>query len=615
MSVDEAIKDALKQVLSEDGGSGASVDDPRRLGRIHPLLAPTMEHVLISGIYGDKDKDWFDAGRRYHKNKTVCEQLIRVGRSPKPDWAAPDQIYSMFFEISELTDSAPVPDELRKAAAEAAVQMRVPDVSFFSRFPLTVIKARDAKEAARTIAGYLAQAQAEGWRIGSARALVDDWRNEYELTKGEEQTVMRFDMRPMLTSPSRLDLVALTLIAGTSKLDEVIRNFDSMGSWPEAFAAAGLSFVDTSERKTQSVGLPTSKEQTAPDIFYDLRNRTICWNEEALKKLMRIKVQLMGKASTLEMLASDIEYLLVLARSDEWKGAEQLFRRVPNGFTSTLQDGQSLDDCDALGLSRVLSKISRVVQDRSNPALKVAESLAEFAATGGFTIRYEQSVSPHPMQAVRSTVADAPSRSLTSSAPVEQTAVAGPPGGVARYRQHFRPFNLRDRINMLNGFYGCVGSWTVLLKEPDYINAAARESVDVSPKTMGFVTNSKQLYLNADQVQTVSKLTYAYIRHPTVTTLHGPTFSDALCYGFYRLVCMFVGKDEFPIEDDVIQHARDLKKWEWDAMLKVPANRRHQLVLQRIKTTLQFMKELGEGTPLESAVAKAQKKLRWRFAD
>ena len=113
MSADEIIQAALKEVLS-DNGSGASVDDPRQLGRIHPLLAPSIEHVLISGIYGDKDKDWFDAGRRYHKDNSVCEQLIRVSRIPKPDWAKPDQTYSMFFEISQLSDSAPVPDDFRK---------------------------------------------------------------------------------------------------------------------------------------------------------------------------------------------------------------------------------------------------------------------------------------------------------------------------------------------------------------------------------------------------------------------------------------------------------------------------------------------------------------------
>jgi len=81
------------------------------------------------------------------------------------------------------------------------------------------------------------------------------------------------------------------------------------------------------------------------------------------------------------------------------------------------------------------------------------------------------------------------------------------------------------------------------------------------------------------------------------------------------LVCNFVGKHENLTEDDVIQHARNLKHWEWEAMTKGAANRSQRLVLQRIKPTLEFMKELGERTPLESVVAKAQKKVRWRFVD
>jgi hypothetical protein len=605
MSADEIIQAALKEVLS-DTGSGASVDDPRRLGRIHPLLAPSIERVLISGVYGEKDRDWFDAGRRYHKINSVCEQLVRVGRNPKPDWAKLDHIYSMFFDISQLTDSAPVPDDLRKAAAEATLKIPVADASLLSQFPLTVIKAHDAKEAARTIAGYLAQAQAAGWRVGSARALIDEWRNEYDLTKGEDKTVFRFDMRPMLTSASRLELVALTLIAGTPKLEEVIRNFASMDSWPEAFARAGLSFVDTSEKKTQSDAASTGKQQRVPDILYDVSKRTICWNQEALKKLMRVRVKLVGTVSSIEITASDLLSLLVLARSGDWKGADHLFQQVPAGFASTLQDGQRVNDTDASALSAELWKIHKAVEDRSNPMLKVAESLAKLAAMGGFTIQYEASTSPRPVTPAGIPTPPtgstrSPSAGVERPPPIEQAIIPGPPGGWARYRGHRKSFNLKDRIYMLSGFYACLRSDTiVVLKGPDYLNAAARESLDVSSDTMGFVTKSKQLYLNVDQSQTVSNLSYAYIRHPTVTTLHGPTFADAICYGFYRLVCMFVGKDEFPTEDDVIQHARYLST-------------QPGFVLKSVKDTLHFMREFGESTPLETAVGKAQKKLRWRF--
>ena len=603
MSTDEIIQAALKEVLS-DTGSGASVDDPRRLGRIHPLLAPSVERALISSVYGEKDKDWFDAGRRYHRNNSVCEQLIRVSRNPKPDRAKPDRTYSMFFELSQLTDSAPVPDEFREAAADATLKMPVPDASFVSRFPLTSIKAHDAKEAARTIAGYLAQAQAAGWRVGSARALVENWRNEYDLTKGDEKTTFRFDLRPMLTSASRLELVALTLIAGTPKLEEVIKNFESMGSWPESFARAGLGFVDTSEKKSQTDASSTVQPSSIPDILYDVSKRTICWNQEALEKLMRVRLKLMGKVSTLEMTASDLLSLLMLARSSEWRTADHLFQAVPIGFAFTLQDGQQINDTAACALSAELENISKGVPDRSNPMLKTAESLAKFASAGGFTIRYERSDSVLPPQLTEQRAA------RPASAPTQGTSgkgsVEGPPGGWLRYRQYRPSFNLRDRINMLNGFYACVRTYTIALKEPDYLAAAARESVSVPPNSMGFVTNSKQLYLNVDQSQTTTDLSYAYTRYPNVTILHGPTFADALCYGFYRLVCMFVGKDEFPTEEDVIQHAKDLGRWEWDAWKKEPSRHR-RLVLQEIKTTLQFMKDFAGGTPLEAVVVKAQK--------
>jgi hypothetical protein len=611
MSTDEIIQAALKKVLS-DSGSGASADDPRRLGRIHPLLASSIERALISGVYGETDKDWLDAGRRYHKNNAVCEQLIRVSRNPKPDWAKPDHTYSMFFEISQLTDSAPVPDEFRKSATEATLKMPIPDASFVSRFPLTAIKAHDAKEAARTIAGYLAQAQAGGWRVGSARALVEEWRNEYDLAKGDEKTTFRFDMRPMLTSASRLDLVALTLIAGTPKLEQVIKNFEDIGSWPEAFARAGLSFVDTSPMKSQTGPSSTAPRAIIPDILYDVTKRTFCWNQDALQKLMRSRVSLVGKVSTLEITASDLSYLLILARSDEWRGADHLFQTVPVGFAFTLQGEQHVSDSAASALSIALEKIVKAVADRSNPMLKTAESLAKFAATGAFTIRYQGPDSITPERSAKH-ITETPVLSSTGITS-DQAGVEGPPGGWARYRQYRKAFDFRDRINMLNGLYACVRSYTIALKMPDYLSAAARESVSVPANSMGFITKSKQLYLNVDQSQTVSDLGHAYVRQPTVTILHGPTFADALCYGFYRLVCTFVGKDEFPTEDDVIQHARDLKQWELDARTKDPA-RHSRLVLQRVKTTLEFMKELGAATPLEAAVAKAQKKLRWRFGE
>jgi hypothetical protein len=607
MSLGEVIQKTVKEVQSRHG-SGGSLDSPYQLGPIHPLLAPAIERVLISIFFGDKDKDWFDAGRRYHKSNAICEQLIRVSRTSKQDWLNPEQVYPMFFDISQLSYSAPVPEELRKEGIEAALRINVPNASFVSRFPLTTVKARDAKEAARTIAGYLAQAQAEGWNVGASRVLVENWRNEYDLTKAQEKTVFRFDMRPTLISSSRLQLAALTSVAGTTKLEEVIRNFDRFQSWSEAFAEAGLTFVDTSAKKDQPVKQPMPKERAVPDIFCD-NNKQIIWNKEALERFACVNAKLVGRSSTLELDAADLLVLLTLAKSIRWEGANHLFQKVPTGFTLTLQNGQNVNDSDASELSVVLAEAIRNAQREAFEVPKTAESLARFAATSGFTIQYDQGCAAPNLGKV-------PEQFVARLAGGD-SPVAGPPGGWARYRSYVRPFDLRRRIQMLNGFYGSAGRLTIVLvlKGPDYARAIAYESVDVSPDTMGFITPSKQLYLNADHVHTTNHLGYAYLCYPTVTTLHGPTFEDALCYGFYRLVCMFIGKDEFPTEDDVIQHVRDLKKMEREAMLKSPADRRRQLGHQHIKVSLQFMREFSERTPLEAVVARAQKKLRWRFVD
>ena len=240
------------------------------------------------------------------------------------------------------------------------------------------------RAAKRTIAGYLAQAHAEGWRIGSARALVDDWRNEYELTKGEEKTVMRFDMRPMLTTSSRLDLVALTLIAGTSKLDEVIRNFQSMGSWPEAFAAAGLSFVDTSKARSEGHPAKSNAIESVPDIAFG-DDRTIYWNSDALQKHFNDKVRLIGDNRTLELSRPDLWFLLTSAKACcGWKGGEGLFKPFGKSIGLYLTDEQVVSRADAAELARALGEFCQAQASTHAPQLKAARELAAFAFQSGF---------------------------------------------------------------------------------------------------------------------------------------------------------------------------------------------------------------------------------------
>lgn len=50
-------------------------------------------------------------------------------------------------------------------------------------------------DALRFIAGYLIDKQQEGWTIVDARALVDGWRNEYDLRKDSRLRTLQFDLR------------------------------------------------------------------------------------------------------------------------------------------------------------------------------------------------------------------------------------------------------------------------------------------------------------------------------------------------------------------------------------------------------------------------------------
>jgi hypothetical protein len=224
----DVIGNEVAKIISARRGSGATVDDPCRLGAMHPLLAPMTEKLLVSSIYGQENVQWFDVGREYHKNGTICEQRVRLGDrvNPKPAWAQPGKTYSVFFDISELTHEAPIPDAVKQLLMKGALQMPPPDTTLVSRFPLIEVRAKNAVEAAREIRGHLKAAEAEGWTLGSGTALVDNWRNEYELTKGSEKTVMQFDMRPCLLSDSPMNLTVLTLMAVNPKFEDAVRKFE-----------------------------------------------------------------------------------------------------------------------------------------------------------------------------------------------------------------------------------------------------------------------------------------------------------------------------------------------------------------------------------------------------
>src|SRR5207249_4072839 len=113
------------------------------------------------------------------------------------------QIRQMFFDISKLDYSLELPDDVRAIFERASTRMRVPDVTLISRFPLVEVKAKTAAEAGRIICTHLEQATNQGWTVGIGRMFVDGWRNEYDLVRGGEKTILCFDMRPALVADSR----------------------------------------------------------------------------------------------------------------------------------------------------------------------------------------------------------------------------------------------------------------------------------------------------------------------------------------------------------------------------------------------------------------------------
>jgi len=202
----------------ESRGSGASLDDPYRLAATHPTLGAASQKMLISRIYGEQNKDWFDHGRTYLPNK-ICEQKIRLPSG---------QIRNVFFDESALDYAIPIPEQFRGALQRAAANIPVPDAHLVSRFPLIEVKASTAAEAGRIIVTHLSKAKAQGWIKGIGRLFVDGWRNEYDLTRGNEKTVMSFDMRPALIADSRLNLMMFSSLDSLEAVDEVARRMKSV---------------------------------------------------------------------------------------------------------------------------------------------------------------------------------------------------------------------------------------------------------------------------------------------------------------------------------------------------------------------------------------------------
>ena len=211
--------------MSEDEqnrGSGVSIDDPYRLAPSHPTLGVASQKLLISRIYGEQNKDWFDGGRTYHADK-ICEQKVRLPSG---------QVRSVFFDERALDYSLLIPEHLRGAFERAAANVPVPDTQLISRFPLIEVKAGTAADAAKIIITHLQKAEEQGWVQGIGRLFVDGWRNEYDLTRGDEKTVMSFDMRPALLADSRQNLMLFSALGSFEKVDKVVARMEMMKRSP-----------------------------------------------------------------------------------------------------------------------------------------------------------------------------------------------------------------------------------------------------------------------------------------------------------------------------------------------------------------------------------------------
>jgi hypothetical protein len=192
-------------ILRSKRGSGATVDDPLYLDRVHPLLALPVERAVVSLLF--QSQDWSPLQRLYHKNGQIFEWRIKRSSG---------DVLPIFFDISQVNDSAPVNDQVRQQFNQRSETIPVPDTTLVSRFPLIKVEARSAAEAADFISDRLERAVRDGWQLGGKWALLDGWRNDYELLRGSEKTKMSFDMRPCLVL-NQTDLTILTLLAGARR--------------------------------------------------------------------------------------------------------------------------------------------------------------------------------------------------------------------------------------------------------------------------------------------------------------------------------------------------------------------------------------------------------------
>jgi hypothetical protein len=111
--------------------------------------------------------------------------------------------FSPIEQLSEQIQPTPVVNPKSKTQDRAIIE----------------ITAKSAKEAALQIVQYLNQARADGWTTGNAFALIDGWRNEYQIEKGDQKSVLKFDMRPTLKNVPSHQITMMTMVAAADDPD------------------------------------------------------------------------------------------------------------------------------------------------------------------------------------------------------------------------------------------------------------------------------------------------------------------------------------------------------------------------------------------------------------
>jgi hypothetical protein len=106
--------------------------------------------------------------------------------------------------------------------SSSPLQQQVKQISFSPKTSdesIIQIDAKSGKDAALQIVQHLNQARADGWTTGKAFALIDGWRNEYQIEKGNQKSILAFDMRPALKNVPSYEITMMTMIAAVADPD------------------------------------------------------------------------------------------------------------------------------------------------------------------------------------------------------------------------------------------------------------------------------------------------------------------------------------------------------------------------------------------------------------